>query len=210
MKSEKGSNALEMTLIFPIVIFIIVILMFFGLFMYEQVAAQAVVDDVVSRTAANWSTAEDGIYTEKTAKEDFSVWKIYGRLIDFSNGRKKENMVEEAMRRLQAVCPIKIKFQEGDVVDDSKSYLIYRTLSLRVNRKFPLPLAGFLRRLGLPEYLEYTLYGTAVVQDQAELIRTVDMAVDLTENTPLGNAMSKVKDALQKLGSFFADFNLTK
>lgn len=206
LRKENGSATVEMSFVFPVILFVIVIMMFFGMFMYEKVAAQSIMDDVLSRAAANWATAEDGIYTEKSTTDDFSVWKVYSRIIDMNDGDKKANVKSEALRRLKIVCLFSDNFEDDDVTLDSTNVIIYKSLELTVDRTYTLPFAGFLRGLGVSPELHYKLTSTAVVQDAPELIRTIDIAADLLEKTALGDAYKKFQDAMSKVSDFFKDF----
>lgn len=209
---ERGSVAVEMTFVFPIVVVVIVVMLFFGMFMYEQVAAQAVLDDVVSRAAANWAVAGEGVYTEKSTNQGFTVFDAYSRLLDFKDGKKKQNMIAEALRRLRIICLFKDTFKDSDVSLESHNYVVYRSLTLRVDRTFHLPFREFLKNaLGVSNELRYTLRGSAIVQDQPELIRTLDFAGDLMEkNSALKNVFDRLQEALQKVSQFFADLNLNQ
>ena len=210
LSTEKGSATLEMTLMFPMILFIIVIMLFFGMFMYEQVAAQAILDDVVSRAAANWATADEGVYVENSANAGFTVWDVYSRILDFKDSKKEENIKSEALRRLKQACLFTDTFESGDLDLDSTNVIIYKSLDLTVDRTYTLPFAGFLRALGVSPELHYRLTGSAIVEDPPELIRTVDLAADILEMTKLGTLMTKFQDALGKLSDFFRNFDLNR
>lgn len=210
ISDERGSATVEMTFVFPIIIFVIVIMLFFGMFMYEQVAAQAVLDDVVSRAAANWAVADQGIYTEQSANTGFTLYDVYSRILDFKDGAKYNNLKSEALRRLRIICLFKDTFRDGDVSVESKNIVVYKSLSLRVDRTFHLPFGMFLRNwLGLSNELRYSLKASAIIQDQPELIRTVDFAGDLMEkNNALRNVFDNLQNALRKVSDFFASMTL--
>lgn len=207
-RGERGSSTVEMTFIFPVVIFVIVIMLFFGMFLYEQVAARAVLDDVVSRAAANWATADEGVYVEKSATEGFTVWDVYSRVLDFKDGARKRNIADEALRRLRIICPFSNNFQEGDVTTDSTNWIIYKSLNLTVDRTFALPFGRFLASLGVPTELHYRQTGSAIVEDPPEMIRTVDLAADYLEQTKLAGIYERAQSAMQKLTDFFRNLHL--
>lgn len=207
-RGERGSTTLEMTFIFPVMIFVIVIMLFFGMFLYEQVAARAVLDDVASRAAANWATADEGVYAEKSATEGFTVWDVYSRVLDFKDGAKKRNITDEALRRLRIVCPFSNNFPDDSVSLDSTNWIVYKSLDLSVDRTFAMPFGRFLAGLGVPTELHYRQTGTAIVEDPPELIRTVDLAADYLEQTKLAGVYERAQSAMQKLTDFFANFHL--
>lgn len=209
LRAERGSATVELTFVFPIILFILIIMMFFGLFMYEQVAAQAVLDDVVSSAAANWATLESGVYAEKPSSQDFSVWDIYSRIIDFVGDSRERVIEEEALRRLRAIGLFSNTFEEKDVELKCTNVVVYKTLDLTVNRTYELPFPGFLEMMGIPTELHYKLTATAVVQDQAELIRTIDIAGDmLKQNAFFRGLYAKAQEAMSSMSKFFSSFSL--
>lgn len=207
-RAERGSATLEMTLMLPMILFIIVIMLFFGMFMYEKVAAQTVLDDVTSRAAANWSTADEGVYVEKSANDGFAVWDVYSRILDFKDKARKDNITAEALRRLNLVCLFSDKFEQEDVELSCTNVLIYKSLDLTVDRSYTLPFSGFLKALGVSGELHYKLTGSAIVEDPPELIRTVDLAADILEMTKLKKVYTSFQQALGKLSDFFRNFKL--
>ena len=208
---ERGAEIVEMTLIFPIIIVLIWTMIFFGLMMYEQVAVQSVLDDVISRAAANWATADEGIYSESASFSGFTVWDVYSRLIDTKDGKKKENIESTALERLNKVVIITKKFSKADIHLESTNILVYKSLKLTVDREFPLPFAGFLRNLGIQTSLQYRRTGTAVIQDAPEFIRTIDMASDLLKrNSKIKNAFDNIQGKLGELTTWFKNLDLNK
>lgn len=210
-RQERGSEIVEMTLVFPIIIVLIWTMIFFGLMMYEQVAAQSVLDDVVSRAAANWSTADEGIYSESADFSGFTVWDVYSRLIDTKDGKKKENIESTALERLNKIVIISKKFSASDIHLGSTNIVVYKSLKLTVDREFPLPFAGFLRGLGIRDSFQYRRTGTAVIQDAPEFIRTIDMATDLLRrNSAIKNTFDNMQGKLGELTNWFKNLDLSK
>lgn len=208
IRRERGSATIEMTLIFPMLLFVIVVMLFFGIYLYEQVAVQAVLDDVTSRAAANWATADQGIYTETSNSSGFGVWQVYSRILDMNESQKKENLCTEALNRLRRVCLIQNTFNMNDIHPDTVNIVVYKSLTLTVTRTYPLPFPGFLRGMGLPTELKYQRTGTAIVQDAPELIRTMDIAGDILGNTKFGEYFKKLQNGQQQLVKYFQDFDL--
>jgi len=211
LRSQKGSATVELMFIFPMILFIIVIMLFFGLYIYEQVAAKTVLDDVASRAAANWSTADEGVYKEKSATDGFTAWDIYSRIIDMKGDARENNVKSEALRRLQSVSPFKDTFKAENITIDSTNLIVYKTLNITVRRTYRLPFAPFLERLDVNPELSYTLTATAAVQDQPELIRTIDMASDtLRSNAFIRDKLDKASEAIARIRDFFCNLNLAE
>ena len=210
IRSERGSTIVEMTFIFPIIVFLLVIMLFYGMFMYEQVATKAILDNVLARAAANWATADKGIDDDEAAESpvDFSVWEVYSRILDFKDGKKRENIQSEALGRLRRACLLKHTFQPENIQLESRNFVVYKSLKLTVTRQYPLPFPGFLKWLGVQTHLDYVITGTAVVQDQPETIRNIDLAADILRQTGLKSVYDKLQSAMGSLVEFFQNFKV--
>lgn len=88
LRKEDGSFTLEATLIFPILITLVLLFIFFSLVIYEKVTLHYKANQIASQLAHSWSNSSQDIKTGATGKEvyvtgngDGLYWRLTGNNI---------------------------------------------------------------------------------------------------------------------------------
>lgn len=84
-KEEKGSFTLEASLLFPILIILVLLFIFFSLVMYEKVTLQYKANQVASQLAHSWSSSTQDLKTGAMGESDYVTnnsdglyWRLTG------------------------------------------------------------------------------------------------------------------------------------
>ncbi|MEC0372601.1 TadE family protein [Paenibacillus chibensis] len=80
MKNTEGSFTIEASLVLPIVLFVTIILMFFGLYMYQQSFLHQTASAVAERAAYSWDNSHKEPATGEAASGQYD--SLYWRLSD--------------------------------------------------------------------------------------------------------------------------------
>ena len=225
--SESGSaQIIEMTLIFPIVLFVLGFLIYVGSYvlqstaMYTEAQKIAVIaaregqmpgyenffagTGITTKTDFDWS---DGYMPGKDIINE--VMKVHDPYRYWGKGfLKSENKttMEKALRQLIAENSFLAGTNEDGTISASADPL---APAIKVNVVKHLSAPGFLRQLGLTSSLDISVTAVAVVNDTSEFIRNTDMVYDLGtylwENLKFGDSNQTMSQRVAIFKQKFTD-----
>ena len=193
MSNNRGSMAIEASLVVPVIILFIVSVMYIGLLLFQQAHMQACADDAAERGAAVWDDKEKNIEIGKVGIQDLGADGLYRRLIF-----DKEPRIDKVMGYLQSksagydLLPGGSKAMKVEL----KNYPVYKKLIVRIEGMYRLPLGNLLQIFGFSRDYVVKAESQAVVEDPAEFIRNVDFLMDLEKEVE--NNHPEIKDVGNK------------
>lgn len=215
IKNQKGALIVESAIVFPVMFFVLFFIIFIGNLFYEQ----ARIDDIVMRYAIQGGqcVADPFLYDMKngnavpTDVDDLELEPyryILGSLAEGSISAVEDKISELVKKEVNNSSLIFFKNSNANYVgtDNEKiaqfnNYIIYSTFVVQVNYEVKFPIR-FLDddRLTI---CRMSSRAEVPVSDTDEFIRNIDMAVDLLEETGLGQTISGI---FEKVGSFIKSF----
>lgn len=234
-KDESGaSSIIEMTLIFPLVLFVMGFLIYMGSYIMQGVTiynnAQRIAV-AASREAglpgylklygsagvmgkADFNVAEDvvpdrGVINEFMAEHD--PYRYWGNgFLDESD----ESSLEESLERLVASS----SFLAPSTVTceiDTENNILNQLVKVNVVKYIAAP--QFVRTLGVTDNIDINITVTAVVSDPAEFVRNTDMVFDLVDylmnDLKIGSSNQTINERIaiykQKFSDVGAKFGIT-
>ncbi|WP_284139668.1 MULTISPECIES: TadE/TadG family type IV pilus assembly protein [unclassified Virgibacillus] len=171
-KEDDGSFSLEATIIFPILLILILLFIFFSLVIYEKVILQYKANQIASRMAQTWSSSTMDLQTGEMNESDYVVNNgdgLYWRITS-NNGFNKFGL-QLSDNGVVARKKGREKDYAGDITFENGLFVQKIEVSLK-------------KDLALPDVIAKTLGVSKVgatashpVVDQTEMIRNTDFIV---------------------------------
>jgi hypothetical protein len=164
LRDESGGFTLETAIIMPIVFIINLLLLFLGLLLCEQSAAQSCAQQAAEKGAFMWSS-----YSCPGSND------LYRRMLEKHSEEKKEAVREYAQSLLHDRAILKP--YSSEVFIDHLSSLFDSRLVVRVVSFYRIP---FLRSMGLlqSDIIIVDAASEAVIDEPVELIRNTDFLIE--------------------------------
>ncbi|ETT51704.1 TadE/TadG family type IV pilus assembly protein [Paenibacillus sp. FSL H7-689] len=182
-KKEEGSFTVEASLIFPVVLFILVLLLFFTMYMYQETFLNQHAYAASERATYSWDNShKQGMTGEFVAGEhDNLYWRLtddrmLGALFGWAGadnqvsvsipagegGSLLEQKLAQAVQQMPSAMKGTIEYQNS---------LIQRKVTTKLEQVISLPLPSFLFDSGNRVLTQ----GSSAVVEPVEFIRTVDL-----------------------------------
>ncbi|WP_434752425.1 TadE/TadG family type IV pilus assembly protein [Paenibacillus amylolyticus] len=184
LEKEEGSFTVEASLIFPIILFILVLLLFFTMYMYQKTFLNQHAYAASERAAYSWDNSSKQALTGEYAAGDYDhlYWRLtddrlLGALFGWAGadneisvsvpGGEDGNLSEKKLIQASSHMPSAMK---GTMM--YQNTLIQRKVITRLEQVISLPLPSFLFNSGNGVLTQ----GSSAVVEPVEFIRTVDLA----------------------------------
>jgi Flp pilus assembly protein TadG len=209
-RNEEGVAIVEATILLPFCMIMVIALYYAAIFMCQKANLQAnlqntliyykntysdsyvTVDDELSYTTNENTIAGVGSgYSEPTYLFPYRL--LFMKSVD-------RDAFGKFFRKMSGY----MFFDDGSNVDvtvKKTNYVIYKSITATATQEVS-PAISF-DMIGIDNTLTIKASGTVVISDGDEFIRDVDFAIDILEDTKLGDI---AKDAVGKVNEFYNDF----
>lgn len=214
IKKEKGNITVEAAIIFPVIFFCIIGVMFIGVFLYQKVLLQSMVNHSVERQAAVWNNPYKNIETGFVKSEDLKKGGLYWQIIDLQKKEKQENLRDYINSRMHSYSILKGTYEILDV--DVKNYIIYKKLFVEIEGRYNKPAGGIMGVFGFGNDIIISANAEAIINKPVDFIRNTDFILDVVEdlestNPTVAKLGSNLRGVLSKMKSTLRDvFELGK
>lgn len=195
MKKDKGAVMIvEATIVFPIMFFVIFLIIFYGNVMFQR----SKIDNYVS-SYAQWGAQQcaDPLYIETlknnsvvtdTGAIDVKPYRHFGSMGNIIT--KVESRVEAKSRSTGFFKGMQPKGMQ--VTAKFNNYVVYSTFDVEVKYHIEFPITFLGKKIKLSTM---SAYESIPVSDPADFINNINMAKDFVQsNQQIQNAIKKVKD----------------
>ncbi|PQP82792.1 pilus assembly protein TadE [Paenibacillus sp. PCH8] len=183
LEKEEGSFTVEASLIFPVVLFILVLLLFFTMYMYQKTFLNQHAYAASERAAYSWNNSHKQAMTGEfvAGEHDNLYWRLtddrlLGALFGWAGadhqvsvsvpagegGSLSEQKLAQAVQHMPSAMKGTIEYQNS---------LIQRKVTTKLEQVISLPLPSFLFDSGNRVLTQ----GSSAVVEPVEFIRTVDL-----------------------------------
>lgn len=204
-KACDGAMTVEYALIFPLVLFVLMLLIYFGLLYYQQALLQSVVSTNTQNWAFLWGydarkvNPGEGVLTGEGFLSEGLYWQL------FSGAAGKKEIIQEAILKEYYGKSLLKPSREVLVDVTYENYLIIQNVGIRVTAEYPSPMKGLFQAVGLSGDIKLQAYSEMTIHDPKEFIHNVDFLLQIYEESgakdwvqekckPLTDALKKVKD----------------
>ncbi|TQS74631.1 hypothetical protein DX933_11895 [Ornithinibacillus gellani] len=171
-KEEKGSFTIEATLLFPILLILVLLFVFFSLVVYEKVTLQYKANQLASQMAQSWESSTMDMSTRELGESDYVTFNgdgLYWRITS-NNGFNKfglnlsDNGVVSKKKARAGEYAGNITFDNG---------LFLQKINVSLNKQLALPEV-------ISDMLGVSQVGATAshpIVDQTEMIRNTDFMI---------------------------------
>lgn len=196
-----GSLTVEASLIFPIVLFVVISLLYIGIYLHDVTCMKNIVNEATQRYELAYSNKIDINTGEVLSNNKRLSRGLYWR---FSNYNDHDKYVKEFIRN-------KIKdnliMKDDNIIISTKIIHnnIMKSVNITVKKDFTTFIAPVNNILSLNgKGLTMAVSSKAIVKDQVELIRNIDMLDNISDDIPiLRNSKENYKKKIRDIIDFF-------
>jgi hypothetical protein len=203
--SRHGAITIEYAVIFPLVIFVVMLLVYIGLVYYQQALLQSVVTANAQDWALLWGYDAQKVHPGEgiLGAEGYNSEALYWHIFPEANP-KKENIRNAILRDYERKSILKSS-RDVQVEVSFKNYLLFQKVDIKATAIYTMPMKGFFQAVGLTGDFTLQAFSEISVHDPKEFIHNVDYLLQIYDESgakdwvmekckPLMDSLKKVKD----------------
>ena len=203
LKVQDGYLTIETTMVFSVLFFSLILILFVGMVMYQNVNLQSIAVQASERGSVVYSSRVADMTTGVKTLDDFLIRDPY-RNVPFMDGGSKEDYasiintyINGRMGRRDIIRG-EVK-NSGDYVE-VEDYLIEKRIKVNIRSDYQMPVNSIAEMFGRKGPFTVDTTAVSAVIDSPDFVRNVDLAVDVIRQTDVfdgaQNGYQKIKDAL--------------
>lgn len=182
LKSNEGFFTLEAVIVFTTMFFVLLVLIFMGLFLYQQVRLQTLAQKSASRGAMIYNIASRDMYIGRVSLDTLNDSDPYRFIVDSKQGARTARVQEYLDREIlskNVVSQVSNTKKTLSAKADVDNYLIVKKTVVDINSEYIVPIGGIFKLFGIQSPFKITAHSEAMVQEPAEFIRNLDICGDV-------------------------------
>lgn len=195
LKQEDGYFTVEITLIFTVILFAIMLVMFIGIVLYQQVNLQSIAERTAARGAVMYSS---GVINMDTEVKDFKKCNPYRYI--FEDDGYKNSAEEEIKKNLEDNMGFYNVYKGSNENIEVKvdTNLLCRKVVVSASKEYKFPVLSAANTFGIKSPFEINVSASSEVMDPAEFTRNTDLGADIIKDNSIIKKMSSLKDNINK------------
>ncbi len=205
-KTEQGGYlTVEITMIFSVLFFSLILILFMGMVLYQEVNLQSVAVRASERGSVVYSSRVSDMTSGTKTLNDFLNRDPY-RNVPFMDGGKKEyssviNQYVNANLGKRDVISGTIQ-NTGNYVT-VEDYMIEKRIKVSIQGGYKMPMDSIPEMFGMKGPFQVNPSVVSVVTDSPDFVRNVDLAMDVAKQTEIFGKVeegyNKIRDAIDKV-----------
>lgn len=196
---QGGYLTIELTIIFPAIFFSLILILFMGMVLYQEVSLQSLSVQASERGSVVYSSRVSDMTTGIKTLEDFKIRDPYRNVPFFDGGKQGEYkaLVDKYVaERIGKHDILSARNQNGGSYTEVKDYLIAKRVKVNIHSTYNTPVDSIARMFGMKGPFEVNTTAVSAVIDAPDFVRNVDIVVDVASQTKV---FSSVQDGYQKI-----------
>lgn len=197
---------IELTMIFPIIFFSLLLIMFMGMVLYQEVNLQSLAVQASERGSVVYSSRVSDMTTGIKTLEDFKIRDPY-RNVPFMGGGKKGEYTSlvntYVSARLNRGDVLKGQNQNSGNYTTVEDYLIAKRVKVNIRSDYHVPIDSIATMFGQGSLFDVNTTAVSAVVDSPDFVRNMDIVVDVASQTEAFGTMearyNKIREAIQKV-----------
>lgn len=197
LKKEKGAATIvEMSIVFPIVLFIVLILIYLGNVYLQMSQVEAAVARTATYTAGIYAdplleTIGDGGGAPKSSTDIRPYRYLFG-----NSGAESvaQTYLSKEVKKINGGVFSSMKPRLSNVTVDVKNYVFYQVVSVSAEYQIQIPVYFLGKEISL---VRGSVSTSTCVSDGAEFIRNMNMAEDFMDSTGLTEKLEEMKESVK-------------
>jgi Tfp pilus assembly protein PilV len=178
LRKQGGYLTLEVILVFTVVLFSLLLLIYLGIALYQQVSLQSSVQLVASQGATMYASGSAEPATAARSLESYKDQNPYVNFLDASARAEAESNIRAAIATAANQHEV-YKGSNNTTDAEIKRDFVAQKVIVRASRDYAMPVASVGEMFGLNSPLKVDVAAAAPVTNPVEVIRTADICVDL-------------------------------
>lgn len=208
-RKQDGYMSIEMAVIFPVIFFALLLILFMGIILYQEVNLQSLAVSASERGAVVYSSRVSDMTTGYKSLEDFKVRDPYRNVPFMDSGKKGEyvSLVNTYVAsRLGNRDILAGSNKNGGNYASVEDYLIVKRVKVNIHSSYKTPVDPIAAMLGMSGPFAVNTTATSAVVDAPDFVRNVDIVTDVARQTEAFSSVqdgyNKMKGAIEKLADF--------
>lgn len=210
-RKNDGYMTIEMILIFPVIFFSLLLMLFMGIVLYQEVNLQSLAVRASERGAVTYSSRVSDLTTNIKTLEDFKKRDPYRNLPLMDQGKKAEyialiNTYVDTHMGKQNLLLTKEGKNAGNYAQ-IQDYLIVKRVKVNVQTDYHTPVDAIAEMFGQEGVFHVNTTAVSAVVDAPEFVRNADIVTDVIKQTKVfgtvENGYNKLREAVEWLEKAF-------
>ncbi len=205
-KKKDGYLTIEMAIIFPAIFFSLILILYMGMVLYQEVKLQSLAVEASERGSVVYSSRVSDMSTGIKTLGDFRIRDPY-RNVPFMGGRDKaaytslvNTYVGSRIGRGNILAQTARNQGNFTQVED---YLIAKRVRVSIQTVYRTPADGIADMFDFQRPFEVNTAVTSAVADSPDFVRNVDIVVDVASQTEAFHTVqegyNKIREAIEKV-----------
>lgn len=203
---KGGYLTIEITIIFPAIFFSLILILFMGIVLYQEVSLQSLAIRASERGSVVYSSRVSDMTTGIKTLEDFKIRDPY-RNVPFMDGGGKKGYTALVNKYVSS------KIGERSVLSGTnqnsgnyaqiEDYLIAKRVKVNIHTTYHTPVDAIAQMFGQKGPFDVNTTVSSAVADSPDFVRNVDIVTDVVSQTKVFDTVqdgyNKIKEAIQKV-----------
>lgn len=203
---KDGYLTIEITIIFPAIFFSLILILFMGIVLYQEVNLQSLAIRASERGSVVYSSRVSDMTTGIKTLEDFKIRDPY-RNVPFMDGGGKKGYTALVNKYVSS------KIGERSVLSGTnqnsgnyaqiEDYLIAKRVKVNIHTTYHTPVDAIAQMFGQKGPFDVNTTVSSAVADSPDFVRNVDIVTDVVSQTKVFDTVqdgyNKIKEAIQKV-----------
>ena len=206
VKKRDGYLTIELTMVFSILFFSLLLIMFMGMVLYQEVKLQSVAVQASERGSIVYSSRVSDMTTGVKTLEDFKYRDPYRNvpLINMANDGKYESLVNKYVAsNLGSNNILNGETRNNGNFANVENYIFAKRLKVNIDSGYQLPVASIGEMFGYNGPIKVSTTATSAIVDSPDFVRNIDLVMDMVKQTEVFDnveaGFNKIMDAIDSL-----------
>ncbi len=205
-QNKDGYMTVEMTIIFPAIFLSLLLILFMGMVLYQEVTLQSIAVQASERGSVTYSSRVTDMTTNIKTLEDFKHRDPYRNVPLIDNGTKEDYIflinqyVADRIGKRDIMSGVNRNAGSYTSIDD---YLIAKRIRVNIQNDYHMPVDSVSEIFGHDGIFDVNTTAVSAVVDAPDFVRNVDIVTDIVKQTKVFGTVEKgynhIKDALTKV-----------
>ena len=177
LKKQNGYLTVEVTLVFTLILFSLMVIIFLGIFLYQQTALQSSVQMIASQGAAMYASGSTELTTAERPLASYKNQDPYVNFIDSPAKTAAVNSISTAIAVASNQNEIRKGANELSGAIFKRDFISAKVI-VSAARDYTMPIVSAANTFGLVSPLKVNAAAAAPVTNPVEVIRMTDICTD--------------------------------
>lgn len=206
LKKQHGYLTVELTFVFSVILFSLLMILFMGMVLYQEVNLQSLAVRTSARGSTIYSSRMEDMETGVKKLEDFKNRDPYRYLASIFGGDKTveyktllNTYVSKNIGEYHILTGKPINKEYTTIQD----YVFIKRIKVNIQEDYHMPTDAIARMFGSDGAFHIDTTATSTVVEPVEFVRNIDLCTDVFRQT---KSYGKAKEAVGKVKGYIKDF----